>query len=43
MRAFGFFAVPVFVVIDAQGQIRHPQIGYTSELGMRARLWLSRF
>ena len=43
MRAFGFSAVPVIVVIDAQGQIRHPQIGYTSELGMRARLWLSRF
>jgi thiol-disulfide isomerase/thioredoxin len=38
-RALGFGSVPAFVVIDAQGQLRLPTVGYTSELGMRWRLW----
>jgi thiol-disulfide isomerase/thioredoxin len=37
--ALGFRAVPAFVVVDADGQLRTPTVGYTSELGMRARLW----
>lgn len=38
-RALGFKAVPAFVVIDAQGRLRMPTVGYTTELGMRWRLW----
>lgn len=38
-QALGFGSVPAFVVIDAAGQLRAPTVGYTSELGMRARLW----
>ncbi len=38
-RRYGIGAVPAFVVIDAHGQIRGVSVGYTSELGMRARLW----
>ena len=38
-RRYGIGAVPAFVVIDARGQIRGVSVGYTSELGMRARLW----
>jgi thiol-disulfide isomerase/thioredoxin len=38
-RALGFGSVPAFVVIDAEGQLRLPTVGYTSELGMRLRLW----
>jgi thiol-disulfide isomerase/thioredoxin len=38
-RTFGFQAVPAFVVVDAQGQLRGPTVGYTTELGMRLRLW----
>lgn len=38
-RALGFGSVPAFVVIDASGQLRLPTVGYTSEMGMRWRLW----
>lgn len=38
-RRYGVKAVPAFVVIDAAGQVRGVSVGYTSELGMRARLW----
>ncbi len=38
-RAFGFQSVPSFVVIDGQGQLRTASAGYTTELGMRLRLW----
>lgn len=38
-RALGFKAVPAFVVVDAQGQLRGASVGYTSEIGMRLRLW----
>ena len=37
--AFGFKAVPAFVVVDAKGQLRTPTMGYTTEIGMRLRLW----
>ena len=43
LSAFGLAGVPSFLVIDADGRIRHVQTGYTSELGMRVRLWLSQF
>jgi thiol-disulfide isomerase/thioredoxin len=38
-RTLGFKAVPAFVVLDATGRLRTPSVGYTSEIGMRVRLW----
>ena len=37
--ALGVRAVPVFAVIDRQGRLRLPSVGYTSGIGMRLRLW----
>lgn len=41
-KTLGFKAVPAFVVIDAQGQLRGASVGFTSEAGMRLRLWWAR-
>ncbi len=38
-RAHGLQAVPAFLVIDGQGRVRTPAVGYTTEIGMRLRLW----
>jgi hypothetical protein len=38
-QRYGLSAVPALVVVDAQGQIRFVELGYTSEIGMRLRLW----
>jgi thiol-disulfide isomerase/thioredoxin len=38
-KAFGLGVVPAWVVLDASGQISSVATGYTTELGMRARLW----
>lgn len=38
-RALGVKAVPAFLVVDPRGQLRGASVGYTSELGMRWRLW----
>ncbi|MDP3136830.1 MAG: hypothetical protein Q8N17_10930 [Burkholderiaceae bacterium] len=38
-RAFDFQSVPAFVVLDEQGRLRSATAGYTTELGMRLRLW----
>jgi thiol-disulfide isomerase/thioredoxin len=38
-QTLGFKAVPAFVVIDGQGLLRGATVGYTTELGMRLRLW----
>ena len=38
-RRYGLKSVPAFIVVDAQGQIRFAELGYTSEVGMRLRLW----
>lgn len=38
---YGLKAVPAFIVLDAQGRIRHASVGYTTGFGMRARLWLA--
>lgn len=38
-RTLGVKAVPAFLVIDANGQLRGASVGYTSEIGMRWRLW----
>ena len=37
--AYGLKGVPALVVIDRDGMIRSVSVGYTSELGMRLRLW----
>lgn len=37
--AYGLKGVPAFVVINADGKISSVSTGYTSELGMRLRLW----
>ncbi|UCE76042.1 MAG: protein disulfide oxidoreductase [Gammaproteobacteria bacterium] len=36
---FGVRGVPTSVVIDARGEIRFVEVGYTSEAGLRLRLW----
>ena len=38
-RAHGMSAVPGFLVVDRQGKVRTPTVGYTTEWGMRLRLW----
>lgn len=40
-RRFGVSAYPTTFVIDAGGEIRHVEVGYTTELGLRARMWLA--
>ena len=41
-RRFGVRAFPTSFVVDGSGVIRHVEVGYTTELGLRARLWLAR-
>lgn len=41
-RRFGVTGVPVSFIVDKQNQIRYAERGYTSEWGLRLRLWLSR-
>ena len=38
-HAFGFGGVPALVVINSDGHISNATMGYTTELGMRLRLW----
>lgn len=39
MRQYGLPGVPAFVILDPAGNIRFVTLGYTSELGLRLRLW----
>ncbi len=39
--AWGVQAVPASFIIDTDGKIRFVEIGYTSEIGLRLRLWLA--
>lgn len=41
MRQFGARAVPASFIINSEGQIEFVEVGYTSSLGLRARLWLA--
>lgn len=36
---YGLHGVPAFVVVDGRGEIRSVAVGYTTEPGMRLRLW----
>jgi len=38
-NAYGVRGVPAVFVIDESGNIRYAAMGYTSELGLRLRLW----
>ena len=40
-RRFGVTMYPTTFVIDAEGEIRNVEVGYTTELGLRARMWLA--
>jgi peroxiredoxin len=39
--AWGVRAVPASFIVDADGQIRFVEIGYTTGFGLRLRLWLA--
>ena len=36
---FGVQGVPTSMILDASGNIRFVEVGYTTELGLRLRLW----
>jgi len=40
---FGVVGVPTALVVDGRGRIRFVTAGYTSSLGLRARLWVARW
>lgn len=40
---WGVQAVPASFIVDRDGKIRHVEIGYTTETGLRLRLWLASF
>ena len=40
---FGVVGVPTSLVVDGRGRIRFVTAGYTTSLGLRARLWLARW
>ena len=38
---WGVRAVPASFVVDGTGQIRYVEVGYTTGIGLRLRLWLA--
>lgn len=40
---WGVSAVPASFIIDTEGKIRFVEIGYTTGIGLRLRLWLASF
>lgn len=40
-RAWGIRGVPTSFILDGDGLIRSVQVGYSTSLGLRARLWLA--
>ena len=41
--AWGVRAVPASFIIDTDGKVRYVEIGFTTEIGLRFRLWLAGF
>ncbi len=41
-REWGVQGVPATFIVDADGQIDYATVGYSSELGLRVRMWLAR-
>ena len=39
---WGVTGVPATFILDGEGRIRFVEVGYTTTLGLRARLWLAR-
>ena len=42
-KRFGVHGVPVSFIIDPDGQIKFIEKGYTTEYGLRFRLWLTKY
>lgn len=40
---WGVSAVPASFIVDTDGKIRYVEIGYTTGIGLRLRLWLASF
>jgi len=40
-QRFGIRAFPTSFIVDRNGLIRYTEVGYTTELGLRLRLWLA--
>lgn len=40
-KKYGIKAYPTTFVLDSQGKIRHIEVGYTTELGLKIRMWLA--
>lgn len=40
-QAWGVHAVPASFIVDGAGQVRFVEIGYTTGLGLRLRMWLA--
>lgn len=40
-REYGVSAVPASFVVGPDGRIRYTEVGYTTELGLRLRMWLA--
>jgi len=40
-RAWGVKGVPASFIIDSSGDIAHATVGYSTEIGLRLRLWLA--
>ena len=40
-KEWGVRGVPTIYILDKQGKIRFVSVGYTTSLGLRARLWLA--
>ena len=41
--SWGVQAVPASFIVDTDGKIRYVEIGYTTGVGLRLRLWLAEF
>lgn len=41
-KRYGVPGVPAHFILDAAGNIRYREMGYTTTLGLKARLWLAR-